>query len=103
MPRVISEAAAALEYAHAMGVIHRDVKPHNLMLDPSGRTIMMEMGLARVLEEDADDTDLLERSSDNLVSAHVSTLMTRLTDAGTLMGTLAYMAPEQATDPRRAD
>jgi WD40 repeat protein len=66
------QAAEALEYAHQMGVIHRDVKPGNLMVDGRGHLWVTDFGLARV-------------ASDN-----------PLTVTGDVVGTLRYMSPEQA-------
>ena len=75
--RIMREAAWALAYAHARGVIHRDVKPDNIMLDrESGRTLVTDFGIARDL-----------RSSD-----------ARLTADGSVLGTVHYMSPEQAAD-----
>ena len=75
--RILREAAWALAYAHARGVIHRDVKPDNIMLDrESGRTLVTDFGIARDL-----------RSSD-----------ARLTADGSVLGTVHYMSPEQAAD-----
>jgi serine/threonine-protein kinase len=77
--RVVSEAAAALDHAHASGVVHRDIKPANLMLQADGTTKVMDFGLARI-----------ESST--------------LTAAGEILGSAAYMAPEvvlgQAADAR---
>ncbi len=75
--RVLREASWALAYAHARGVIHRDVKPDNIMIDrESGRTMVTDFGIARDL-----------RSSD-----------VRLTADGSVLGTVHYMSPEQAAD-----
>ena len=74
-----------LAYAHAAGVVHRDVKPANLLVDAAGVVKVLDMGLARMpLSDDA--------------AADVG-----LTSAGAVMGTAAFMAPEQAADTRRAD
>jgi serine/threonine-protein kinase len=66
------DAARGLGYAHARGVIHRDVKPENLLVDPEGRVRVSDFGLARLARSEG------------------------LTESGTMIGTLAYMAPEQA-------
>jgi serine/threonine protein kinase len=71
--QVIEKVARALHYAHEQGVIHRDVKPGNIMMDSSGEPQIMDFGLAR----NTRDTK-------------------NLTIAGTILGTPAFMAPEQA-------
>jgi serine/threonine protein kinase len=69
--RMIAEVADALEYAHQQGVVHRDVKPANLLLSPAGRLSLTDFGLARVLEQPG------------------------MTLSGEFVGTPAYMSPEQ--------
>ena len=80
----IRQAARGLEYAHSKGVIHRDVKPSNLLLDSEGVVKVLDLGLARI---DAADHDL----------------HTELTGTGSMMGTIDYMSPEQALDTKHAD
>jgi tetratricopeptide (TPR) repeat protein/predicted Ser/Thr protein kinase len=70
--KILRQVCAALEAAHAEGVIHRDLKPQNIMIESSGRVVVMDFGLARSMEA------------------------TGLTQAGAMMGTPAYMSPEQA-------
>ena len=81
--RQISEA---LEYAHEKGIIHRDLKPANIKVTPEGRVKVLDFGLAKALGNDAIPAD----------PASSPTLTMRATLAGVIMGTAAYMAPEQA-------
>jgi serine/threonine protein kinase len=79
---VIRQAAKGLAYAHGKGIIHRDIKPANLLLDKEGTVKILDMGLARMDDPAA---------------------QAGLTQSGEVMGTVDYMAPEQAMDVRKAD
>ncbi len=68
----LEEAASALDHAHRQGIVHRDVKPGNLLLDADGRLAVGDFGLARMAAESS------------------------LTQTGTVLGTAAYLSPEQA-------
>jgi serine/threonine protein kinase len=85
----ILQAARGLEYAHGKNVIHRDIKPGNLLLDEQGTIKILDMGLARVLEEE--------------IAGPGATLAERLTLKGEMLGTVDYISPEQAVDTRSAD
>nr|WP_243435738.1 serine/threonine-protein kinase [Acanthopleuribacter pedis] len=69
---IVMDACAALDYAHGRGVVHRDIKPDNILVDRRGRGIVMDFGIAKAADQ------------------------TRQTAAGTFMGTARYVSPEQA-------
>lgn len=76
------QACLGLEHAAMKGMVHRDIKPSNLVLTPTGRLKIIDMGLARNLDQTGEEA---------------------LTRSGVTLGTFDYLAPEQAIDPRLAD
>ena len=81
--KVLREVADALAYAHDRGVVHRDIKPDNILLDAvTGRPMVTDFGIARAMDSEGDS---------------------RLTATGMAIGTPAYMSPEQAAGEREID
>jgi len=80
---IISEVASALSFAHENGVIHRDIKPGNILIGSNGQVKVADFGIARALGSSVDES---------------------LTETGSVMGTATYLSPEQAQgaqpDPR---
>lgn len=77
----------AVAYAHKRGVVHRDLKPANVMVGRFGEVFVMDWGLARILEDDADES---------LHHLEIETADSGLTLSGSVLGTPGYMPPEQA-------
>ena len=86
----IRQAAIGLQQAFEKGMVHRDIKPHNLMVTEDGTVKILDFGLASLAPVALTDADTVEVRSD-------------LTSAGVIMGTPDFISPEQAEDARQAD
>ena len=81
---LMEKVCQAVQHAHQRGIVHRDLKPSNILVEDSGQPKILDFGVARITDQDAEAT--------------------RQTDLGQLVGTLAYMSPEQVLgDPLEAD
>jgi serine/threonine protein kinase/tetratricopeptide (TPR) repeat protein len=78
------QAAEALAEAHSRGVIHRDIKPQNVIITPRGQVKVLDFGLAKILRDES--------------AIHTGEMDSRLTETGEVVGTVGYMSPEQLRD-----
>src|SRR5512143_3469069 len=83
---ICKQIAEGLEAAHEKGVIHRDLKPTNVMITEGDKVKILDFGLAKALSEETQSID----------SSHSPTLTEAMTRPGVILGTAAYMSPEQA-------
>lgn len=94
----IAQAARGLQFAHRSGMVHRDVKPGNLLLSDDGVVKVADLGLVKI----PDELDP-ESSGDEMASTGSRQSGTQVTMQGSAVGTPAYMAPEQSSDATSVD
>jgi serine/threonine protein kinase len=85
---VVIQVAGALAAAHGAGIIHRDIKPENIMIRPDGYVKVLDFGLAKAISD--------RRPGSPVADLEAATLMKMETEPGAMIGTVHYMAPEQA-------
>ncbi len=91
---IFQQVCLAIEYVHARGVVHRDVKPNNLMLGDFGEVYILDWGIAKVLGSQEPESSTLRLSRWDHAEG---------TGQGEVLGTLGYMAPEQITSASTVD
>ena len=94
MVTLLIQVANALDYAHSHGVVHRDVKPANILMGPFGEVLLLDWGLAKVWSEEPEEIPDMPFFKDGDPS---------LTAQGRLQGTALYMSPEQIEESHELD
>ena len=100
---IVPQICDALQYAHDHGIVHRDIKPENILLDRQGRVKVADFGLAKLVGTDALARLHPMEGRDGAAPGEGAVPSVVLTEAGKVMGTPQYMAPEQREHPAEVD
>jgi uncharacterized protein (TIGR03435 family) len=90
---IVPQICDALQFAHQRGIVHRDIKPGNILLSKEGQVKIADFGVAKIMTDGLDDAMTGKRGGES----------GELTEAGSVLGTPQYMAPEQVADPLNVD
>ena len=107
---IVPQICDALQFAHDQGIVHRDIKPENILLDRRGRVKVADFGLAKIMADVGQASRLSPTSEKSApqggqekMETGATPVLHELTDAGKVMGTPQYMAPEQIKSPGDVD
>ena len=101
---IVPQICDALQYAHDHGIVHRDIKPENILLDRAGRVKVADFGLAKLVGGSGTGVSPVGHEQTATIAGETpAPLSSATTEAGHILGTPQYMAPEQVTHPQDVD